>query len=83
MIKAYICVVADPETTKEVFAALKQVEGVIECHEVMGPYDIVAKLEVENLSDVPPVLSNKIRTIPGVVSTTSMVTFPENRDGRR
>jgi DNA-binding Lrp family transcriptional regulator len=76
MIKAYVLVVANPGATKSVFAALEKVQGVVECHEVMGPYDIVAEIEVEDLSDVPPILSDHIRTIPGVESTTSLVTFP-------
>jgi DNA-binding Lrp family transcriptional regulator len=77
MVKAYVLVVANPGATKTVYAALQQVAGVVECHEVMGPYDIVAEVEVENLSDVPPILGDHIRTIPGVESTTSLVTFPE------
>jgi DNA-binding Lrp family transcriptional regulator len=77
MVKAYVLVVANPGATKAVYAALQKVKGIVECHEVMGPYDIVAEIEVENLSDVPPILSDHIRTIPGVESTTSLVTFPE------
>jgi DNA-binding Lrp family transcriptional regulator len=46
-------------------------------HEVMGPYDIVIEIEVESLKDVPPILSDKIRSVPGIESTTSLVTFPE------
>jgi DNA-binding Lrp family transcriptional regulator len=43
----------------------------------MGPYDIVVEISVEDLADVPPILSDSIRIIPGVESTTSLVTFPE------
>lgn len=77
MIKAYVLVVTNPGETKNVFATAKAVAGVKEVHEVMGPYDIVLEIEVESLSDVPPILSDKIRTIPGIESTTSLVTFPE------
>jgi DNA-binding Lrp family transcriptional regulator len=77
MIKAYVLVVSNPGATKAVFSALHDVKGVVECHEVMGPYDIVAEIEVEDLSDIPGILSDKIRTIPGVESTTSLVTFPD------
>ena len=77
MIKAYVLVVTNPGETKNVVAALDAVSGVKERHEVMGPYDIVIELEVESLSDVPPILSDKIRSIPGIESTTSLVTFPE------
>ena len=43
----------------------------------MGPYDIVAELEADGLTDVPPILSDRIRTIEGIQSTTSLVAFPE------
>lgn len=81
MIKAYVLVVSNPGTTKSVYAALQQIQGVVECHEVMGPYDIVVEVEAEELADVPQILGDKIRTIPGVESTTSLVTFPEAGSG--
>jgi len=77
MIKAYVLVVANPGETKNVVTALQHVTGVKELHEVMGPYDIIIEIEVESLSDVPPILSDKIRAVPGIESTTSLVTFPD------
>ncbi|MCH8949304.1 MAG: Lrp/AsnC family transcriptional regulator [Chloroflexi bacterium] len=77
MIKAYILVVANPGATKQVYEALQKVKGVTECHQVMGPYDIVVEIEVEDLADVPPILGSHIRTIEGVENTTSLVTFPD------
>jgi len=76
-IKAYVLVVTDPGQTKNVFDALRKIGGVIEVHEVMGPYDIVVEIDVPALVDVPPILSSKIRTIPGIQSTTSLVSFPQ------
>jgi DNA-binding Lrp family transcriptional regulator len=77
MIKAYVLVVTTPGETRSVLDTARAVSGVVEIHEVMGPYDIVIEIEVESLSDVPPILSDRIRTIPGIESTTSLVTFPE------
>lgn len=77
MIKAYVLVVTNPGETKNVYNAAKATPGVVEIHEVMGPYDIVIEIEVESLSEVPPILSDKIRGIPGIESTTSLVTFPD------
>lgn len=77
MIKAYVLVVTNPGETKGVVAGLRDVPGVKELHEVMGPYDVVIEIEVQSLSEVPPILSDRIRTIPGIESTTSLVTFPE------
>lgn len=76
MIKAYILITAKPGDTKAVFDALDDVKGVTQAHQVMGPYDIVAEIEVDDLAGVPPILSERIRTIEGVENTTSLVTFP-------
>jgi DNA-binding Lrp family transcriptional regulator len=77
MIKAYVLVVTNPGETRSVVNAVGNIPGVVEMHEVMGPYDIVIEIEVDSLKDVPPILSDKIRSIPGIESTTSLVTFPE------
>lgn len=77
MIKAYVLVVANPGATKNVRDALISVKGVVACHEVMGPYDIVVEIEVEDLAEVPVILGEHIRSVQGVESTTSLVTFPD------
>ena len=75
-VQAYVLVVTDPGKTRRVILALRDVPGIVELHEVMGPYDIVVKIEVENLQDIPPILGGKIRVIEGIESTTSLVTLP-------
>ncbi len=77
-VKAYVLVVTDPGATKKVYDALAAVNGVVEIHEVMGPYDIVIEISVPSLVDVPPILSTQIRAIEGIQSTTSLVSFPES-----
>ncbi len=76
-VKAYVLVVTDPGETKRVFEALQSVEGVVEVHEVMGPYDIIVEIDAPSLVDVPPILSGHIRGIAGIQSTTSLVSFPD------
>lgn len=76
-VKAYILIVAQPGKTRDVVAAIRGIPQVVESHEVMGPYDIIVEVEAQALPDIPPILGDKIRTIDGVESTTSLVTFPE------
>jgi DNA-binding Lrp family transcriptional regulator len=76
-IKAYVLVVADPGKTKGVLEVIRKIGGVTETHEVMGPYDIVIEVSVENLTDIPAILGDKIRKIAGIQSTTSLVTLPD------
>jgi DNA-binding Lrp family transcriptional regulator len=76
VVKAYVLVVTDPGRTHSVALELKDTSAVTEVHEVMGPYDIVAEVEVEQLTDVPSVIIEQIRAIEGIQSTTSLVAFP-------
>lgn len=77
MIKAFVLIVVDPARTADVFSQLRAIAGISEVHQVMGPYDVVAIIEVESLSDVPAIISRHIRAIDGIESTTTCVTFPE------
>jgi DNA-binding Lrp family transcriptional regulator len=77
VLKAYVLIVADPGKTKQVYDEIQKIEAIAEVHEVMGPYDIVVELNVESLQEIPPLLSDRIRPLPGILSTTSLVTFPE------
>jgi DNA-binding Lrp family transcriptional regulator len=76
-VKAYVLVVTDPGKTRRVKQAMTDVPGIIEMHEVMGPYDIVVEIQVANLQEIPPILGEKIRSIEGIESTTSLVTLPD------
>jgi len=76
-IKAYVLVVCDPGKTRHVHDEILKVSNIVEMHEVMGPYDIVVEIEVANLQEIPPILGERIRTIDGIQSTTSLVTLPD------
>jgi DNA-binding Lrp family transcriptional regulator len=76
LVKAYVLIVTNPGSTRAVLDALAGIPNVQMVHEVMGPYDIVVELVTESLTDIPPILSDRIRTVDGIQSTTSLVAFP-------
>jgi DNA-binding Lrp family transcriptional regulator len=76
-VKAFVLIVVDPARTIDVFQKLSAVDGISEVYQVMGPYDIVAVVDVPSLSEVPAVISRHIRAVDGIESTTTCVTFPE------
>jgi DNA-binding Lrp family transcriptional regulator len=76
-IKAYVLIVTDPVQTTNVLTKIRQLEAVKNSYEVMGPYDIIVEIEVNDLSEIPPILGEGIRRIDGIESTTSLVTIPE------
>jgi len=76
-IKAFVLIVVDPASTTAVFDKLRAVDGISEVYQVMGPYDIVAVIDADNLTEVPALISRHIRAVDGIESTTTCVTFPE------
>ncbi|MGE5597238.1 MAG: Lrp/AsnC family transcriptional regulator [Hyphomicrobiales bacterium] len=82
-VKAFVLIVVDPAKTIEVYNQLKAMGGISEVYQVMGPYDIVAVVEVPTLTEVPAVISRNIRGVAGIESTTTCVTFPEPNSGAK
>ncbi|MDG1840524.1 MAG: Lrp/AsnC ligand binding domain-containing protein [Dehalococcoidia bacterium] len=73
MIKTYVLIVTNPGVTRDIVDTLLAMDLVVAAHEVMGPYDIVAEIEAEELSAIPDFLATQIRTLEGIHSTTSLV----------
>ena len=44
MTKAYVLISSEIAYTKDVLEGLRKLEGLVEVHEVLGPYDIVAEV---------------------------------------
>jgi DNA-binding Lrp family transcriptional regulator len=76
MVKAYVLIVTDPGRTRSVTQELVALPHVYAVSEVMGPYDIVVELIADSLTEIPPILADRIRTLEGIQSTTSLVAFP-------
>jgi len=50
---------------------IKEVEGI---REVFGQYDIIARIEARNLKAMRSLIITKVRSIPGVIATTTLIT---------
>lgn len=73
MVNAYSLVSADPGKTADVFKKLRAIEGVKKVEAVAGPYDIVARIEVDSLEKLTKAIFGDIRGIPGVTNTTTLI----------
>jgi DNA-binding Lrp family transcriptional regulator len=73
MVKAYSLISAEPGKTSEVFSKIKQIEDVKSAEAVAGPYDIVARIEVDSLEKLTKTIFGDIRSIPGVTNTTTLI----------
>ena len=71
--KAFVLIETAVGRNKEVVAALSQLEGAKSVDIVTGPYDVIAVVEGENLSDVGDLVTGKIHLIAGITRTVTCI----------
>jgi DNA-binding Lrp family transcriptional regulator len=71
MTKAYVLIETAVGRNREVIASLKKLKGVSSVDLVTGPYDIIAIVEAETLSEVGDVVTAKIHPITGISHTVT------------
>ncbi len=69
--KAFVLIETAVGKTRVVFASLGQVEGIKSVDTVTGPYDIIATIEAETLSDISDVVTGKIHAVDGISRTVT------------
>ncbi|MFQ6064674.1 MAG: Lrp/AsnC ligand binding domain-containing protein [Candidatus Bathyarchaeia archaeon] len=63
----------DIGSESSVLTALKKVEGVEEAYNVYGTYDIIAKIEAEDMDKLKETITWSIRKLDSVQSTLTMI----------
>jgi len=69
--KAFILIETAAGRTKEIISSLKQIEGVKSADMVTGPYDIIAIIEGESMTDIGDLVTGKIYSVPGISRTVT------------
>ena len=76
--KAYILIETSVGTSLDVADTLALLPGVEMVDTVTGPYDVIAVVEVSDLSTVGQMVSSEIHGINGVVRTMICVVLNDN-----
>ena len=69
--KAFILIETAVGRSKEVASALKQLKGVKSVDQVTGPYDVIAIVEAENLTDIGDLVTSNVHPVPGISRTVT------------
>ncbi len=67
--RGYVLVRTQSGAEKEVVRLVRQTPGVVRADATFGPYDVIVELEAPDLSAVGRLVTDQIRTTPGVVDT--------------
>ncbi len=73
MIYAYIFIETEQGTAKATTDRVRSIKGVVSCHSVTGPYDVIALVEAENIPILGEFIVAQIQHIPGVIRTLTNV----------
>jgi DNA-binding Lrp family transcriptional regulator len=73
MVSAYVLITIAIGKVKEVLEELDRMEGVVKADVVTGPYDAIARIEAEDLSQLTKTIVQKIHYIDGVIDTTTAI----------
>jgi len=73
--KAYLLIETRVGESKEVLNRIAQLDGVKSADPVTGPYDIIAIVEREGLSDFASLLTGEIGSIDGISRKVICVAF--------
>lgn len=75
--KAYILIHVRPGSVPEVIRNLRRLEGVLEAHMTLGPYDVVVEVEAFDVNLLGKLVASEIQAIPGVIDTlTCLIVEP-------
>jgi DNA-binding Lrp family transcriptional regulator len=70
-LRALVFLRVDSRIEQMVIDEIKSFEGVKEAHYIYGPYDMYVEVEMANINKLQDLVLNKIRTLYGVISTTT------------
>jgi len=72
-LSAYVLVTLESGSEREVCRKIAQFDEVVEVNELYGEYDVIIKVRVEKLPQLNAFLTEKLRAIPDVYLTSTMI----------
>ncbi|WP_455391792.1 Lrp/AsnC ligand binding domain-containing protein [[Eubacterium] cellulosolvens] len=73
MITNFVLIQTKPGKECDVYDELLKIPEIIEYHQLFGEYDLIAKIEAENIEKAGQIIIEKIRTIKNVIDTKTLL----------
>jgi DNA-binding Lrp family transcriptional regulator len=71
----YLLVVVEVGQLEAVTQRIRTVPNVREVQAVTGPFDLIVKVEADHINEALDVVVHKVRKVPGIKSTETLVTM--------
>ena len=70
-VEALVLIQTDVGRAASVTSTIRALAGVVEAHDVTGPYDVIAKASAETIDQLGRLVVNEMQTIEGVTRTVT------------
>jgi DNA-binding Lrp family transcriptional regulator len=71
MVEAYILIQTEAGKASDVAREVAMLTGVTMCEYVMGPYEVIARVEAGNADELGKLVIAKVQSVPGITRTTT------------
>lgn len=77
VVLAYVLVTMQAGSEKDVLKRVSNFKEIVEANLVVGEYDAVVKVKVEDIPELDKFLTDKLRALPDVFLTTTVIITKE------
>ena len=74
MITCFVLINVVANKEDDVYNALVSIDQIEGIRETFGQYDLIARVESKNLRELRKLIIEKVRSVDGVVNTTTLIT---------
>jgi DNA-binding Lrp family transcriptional regulator len=74
---AYVLITMQAGSEKDVLKRVSNFKEIVEANLVVGEYDAVVKVKVEDISELDKFLTDKLRALPDIFLTTTVIITKE------
>jgi len=75
---AYVLISCDSGYDEQIIEELKHISDVKEIHATFGAYDILVKVEYDQITTLREIITGKIRKIDKITSTRTLITIGDH-----
>ena len=74
---AYVLITSAPQKDHQIYLELKRIKEVVEVFPLFGDYDLIAKIESNDVESIGRLVLYKIGAIPGVIHTETLTVLDD------
>jgi len=81
MDKAFVLITCEPGQEPSILEQLRRIDNVVDAQGTYGVYDVIARIESDNQSQLDNIISDQIRKLDNVNSTLTLIPIDEHEEG--